>query len=208
MPHARAIPLATVTEALDGLDPLQPVVVYCESGYRSQIAASVLVSRGFTDVSDVMGGYTAWRDAGLHVMTDAAIVTEAAAARRRCRTCVCPRGRSSDRMSDGGNSGLPRPMTTGWTYDPELVEQAMAHERCGEVGATDAQVSTRLRLERLDVGGDDLPRQRGVPIHTRERLGEHDLGHVPPDPRELDHRSDCSTGPYLQSARSRPSTRT
>jgi glyoxylase-like metal-dependent hydrolase (beta-lactamase superfamily II) len=65
VPRARVIPLATVTEALDGLDPLQPVVVYCESGYRSQIAASVLVSRGFTDVSDVVGGYTAWREAGL-----------------------------------------------------------------------------------------------------------------------------------------------
>jgi rhodanese-related sulfurtransferase len=64
LPHARAIPLATLTHALHELDPSAPVVVYCNSGYRSQVAASVLVSRGFSDVSDVIGGYTAWHDAG------------------------------------------------------------------------------------------------------------------------------------------------
>lgn len=65
LPGAREIPLADLTEALDGLDRAEPLVVYCESGYRSQIAASVLAANGFTDVSDVVGGYTAWRHAGL-----------------------------------------------------------------------------------------------------------------------------------------------
>jgi rhodanese-related sulfurtransferase len=36
-------------------------VAYCASGYRSSIAASVLEAAGFADVSDLLGGYDAWR---------------------------------------------------------------------------------------------------------------------------------------------------
>ena len=45
---------------LDELDPTLPTVVYCAGGYRSSIAASTLRARGFTDVSDLLGGYPAW----------------------------------------------------------------------------------------------------------------------------------------------------
>jgi hydroxyacylglutathione hydrolase len=43
----------------DYLDREAPVVVSCASGYRSSIAASVLAEAGFTDVSDLLGGYIA-----------------------------------------------------------------------------------------------------------------------------------------------------
>ena len=62
---AREIPLAVLTDSLAGLDPARPVVVYCASGYRSQVAASVLLDAGFADVSDLLGGYGAWDGAGL-----------------------------------------------------------------------------------------------------------------------------------------------
>ncbi len=64
---AREIPLAVLTESLAGLDRNATVVLYCASGYRSQVAASVLLDAGFVDVSDVLGGYTAWEAAGLPV---------------------------------------------------------------------------------------------------------------------------------------------
>ena len=64
LPGAREIPLAVLTDSLDGLDPAHPVVVYCASGYRSQVAASVLLDAGFADVSDLLGGYGAWEGAG------------------------------------------------------------------------------------------------------------------------------------------------
>jgi glyoxylase-like metal-dependent hydrolase (beta-lactamase superfamily II)/rhodanese-related sulfurtransferase len=60
LPGARAIPLAALTESLDDLAIDAPTVVFCASGYRSSIAASVLVERGLSDVSDLLGGYTAW----------------------------------------------------------------------------------------------------------------------------------------------------
>ena len=65
IPGAKEIPLAVIMDALAGLDADAPVVLYCGSGYRSQIAASVLRAAGFADVSDVVGGFTAWDGAGL-----------------------------------------------------------------------------------------------------------------------------------------------
>ena len=46
-----------LADSLAGLDPHASVVVYCASGYRSLIAASVLSAAGFIDVSDLLGGY-------------------------------------------------------------------------------------------------------------------------------------------------------
>ncbi|MFM8531356.1 MAG: rhodanese-like domain-containing protein, partial [Ilumatobacteraceae bacterium] len=57
---ARHIELASLTRRLDELNPSRPTVVFCAGGYRSSIAASTLRSRGFVDVSDVLGGYNAW----------------------------------------------------------------------------------------------------------------------------------------------------
>jgi DMSO/TMAO reductase YedYZ molybdopterin-dependent catalytic subunit/rhodanese-related sulfurtransferase/glyoxylase-like metal-dependent hydrolase (beta-lactamase superfamily II) len=67
LPAAREIPLAILTRSLAGLDRSAPVLVYCASGYRSQVAASVLLAAGFADVSDLLGGYRAWESAGLPV---------------------------------------------------------------------------------------------------------------------------------------------
>jgi rhodanese-related sulfurtransferase len=67
LPGAVEIPLAVVIDSLAGLDPAAPVVVYCGSGYRSLVAASVLLDAGFADVSDLLGGYGAWDGAGMPV---------------------------------------------------------------------------------------------------------------------------------------------
>jgi rhodanese-related sulfurtransferase len=69
LPGARKIPLAVLVGSLADLDPATPVVVYCASGYRSMIAASVLQARGFTDVSDLRDGYAGYLDTGLPIST-------------------------------------------------------------------------------------------------------------------------------------------
>jgi rhodanese-related sulfurtransferase/DMSO/TMAO reductase YedYZ molybdopterin-dependent catalytic subunit/glyoxylase-like metal-dependent hydrolase (beta-lactamase superfamily II) len=61
------IPLTVLADSLGALDRDLPVVLYCASGYRSLVAASVLVDAGFADVSDLLGGFTAWQAAGLPV---------------------------------------------------------------------------------------------------------------------------------------------
>jgi rhodanese-related sulfurtransferase len=60
IPGSRNISLPALLTSIEGLDPTAPTVVYCAGGYRSAIASSLLRSHGFTDVSDLVGGYTAW----------------------------------------------------------------------------------------------------------------------------------------------------
>jgi DMSO/TMAO reductase YedYZ molybdopterin-dependent catalytic subunit len=67
IPGAREIPLPTLTDSLSVLDPTAPVVVYCGSGRRSVVAASLLRASGFNDVSDLVGGFGAWQGAGFPV---------------------------------------------------------------------------------------------------------------------------------------------
>ncbi len=56
---SRNLPLPTLLDAVDELDPDRPTVVYCAGGYRSATAASLLRSRGFGTVADLLGGYSA-----------------------------------------------------------------------------------------------------------------------------------------------------
>ncbi|ADU47601.1 MBL fold metallo-hydrolase [Intrasporangium calvum] len=60
IPGAVHLPLAELPGRIDELDPQRPVVLYCAGGWRSNVGASLLRARGFTDVSDVVGGYNAW----------------------------------------------------------------------------------------------------------------------------------------------------
>jgi rhodanese-related sulfurtransferase len=43
------------------------VVVLCDHGFSSVLAAATLVELGFTRAGDVVGGFAAWREAGLPV---------------------------------------------------------------------------------------------------------------------------------------------
>jgi hydroxyacylglutathione hydrolase len=64
LPDARYLFLGQLPEKLKTLNPDQPVAVYCATGYRSSLAASLLQANGFRKVHNVPGGYTAWTAAG------------------------------------------------------------------------------------------------------------------------------------------------
>ena len=72
------IQLATLLDGAKALDKHVPTVVYCAGGYRSSIAASTLRSLGFRDVSDLVGGYAAWRS---HLSMSGGTVRPASASR-------------------------------------------------------------------------------------------------------------------------------
>jgi rhodanese-related sulfurtransferase len=57
------ISLSRLPERLDEVPLDRPVVLYCASGYRSAIAASVLEQRGGVEVVDLVGGLPAWEAA-------------------------------------------------------------------------------------------------------------------------------------------------
>jgi glyoxylase-like metal-dependent hydrolase (beta-lactamase superfamily II)/rhodanese-related sulfurtransferase len=54
------IPLTHLDERIGAIPAGRPVVVHCEGGYRSAIAASLLQKLGRRDVHDMVGGYKAW----------------------------------------------------------------------------------------------------------------------------------------------------
>jgi glyoxylase-like metal-dependent hydrolase (beta-lactamase superfamily II) len=55
------IPLAELRRRIDEVPTGRPVVAYCAGGWRSSVAASLLRQNGFTDVSDLLGGFAAWQ---------------------------------------------------------------------------------------------------------------------------------------------------
>lgn len=73
IPGSVPLPLARITTAHEVLDTARPTVAFCAGGYRSAIAASALAALGFADVSDLLGGFEAWR-AGGHPVTEPAEV--------------------------------------------------------------------------------------------------------------------------------------
>ncbi|WP_411575074.1 MBL fold metallo-hydrolase [Streptomyces fradiae] len=54
------VALGELPRRLDEIPRDRPLVLHCAGGHRSSIAASLLRHHGFTDVSDILGGYAAW----------------------------------------------------------------------------------------------------------------------------------------------------
>jgi len=62
----RADPSSTAHDpAFSDLD--RPVVVMCDEGYQSSLVAATLQRLGFAQATDLVGGFQAWREAGLPV---------------------------------------------------------------------------------------------------------------------------------------------
>ena len=64
LPHAHHIPLGHLAARLAEVPRDRPVVVQCQSGARSAIAASHLRRLGRSDVSDLLGGFQRWATEG------------------------------------------------------------------------------------------------------------------------------------------------
>jgi glyoxylase-like metal-dependent hydrolase (beta-lactamase superfamily II)/rhodanese-related sulfurtransferase len=60
LPGAVNLNVTQLRTTLDALDRSRPVLVHCAGGYRSIAASSLLEANGFTDVSDLLGGWAAW----------------------------------------------------------------------------------------------------------------------------------------------------
>lgn len=68
LPGALHLPLNHLAERLNQVPDDRPVVAYCQGGYRSAIAVSLLLRAGFQNVADLAGGIAAWEASGLPVV--------------------------------------------------------------------------------------------------------------------------------------------
>lgn len=64
--ESRNIPLPHLTSRLSEVPCHHPIVVYCSSGYRSSLAASLLEHRHYSNIIELTGGYEAWEMAVVH----------------------------------------------------------------------------------------------------------------------------------------------
>ena len=69
-PNAKLLPLGELSTRLQEIASYKdkPIVVMCRSGNRSSKAVAMLQEAGYTQVSNVKGGITAWEGAGLPVI--------------------------------------------------------------------------------------------------------------------------------------------
>jgi hydroxyacylglutathione hydrolase len=68
--EAEFVPLADMPDNVESLDKNKAYVIHCAGGYRSMIACSIMKQEGFTDVTNVYGGFGAIVNAGLPVVTE------------------------------------------------------------------------------------------------------------------------------------------
>ena len=61
VPGALNIPLSALGEALARLRELGPLMLLCDAGIRSDIAAAYLQGQGLEDVANILQGINAWR---------------------------------------------------------------------------------------------------------------------------------------------------
>lgn len=173
---AKVIPLAVLVDSLDQLDRDAPVVLNCTGGYRSVIAASLLRHAGFTDVSDLIGGYAAWTAAGLPVAADGLVpvmvvaVTPIAAAEMVHAGAVIIDVREEDEWSAGHAPGAQLIPVGQMAARPDRVAKdrpAVVVCRTGGRSNAAAQLLSSLGINAVNLaGGMRAWEEAGLPVIT------------------------------------------
>jgi Zn-dependent hydrolases, including glyoxylases len=73
LPGVQNIPLGYLADRIGELPTDKPLVVQCEAGARSAIAASVLRAKGMENVVNLIGGFSDWEAVGNPVESGAAV---------------------------------------------------------------------------------------------------------------------------------------
>jgi hydroxyacylglutathione hydrolase len=68
VPGVKHIPLGSLPDHLKEISSDKPIVVHCQGGGRSAIAASILKANGFSDVANLTGGFGEWEKEGLPLL--------------------------------------------------------------------------------------------------------------------------------------------
>jgi hydroxyacylglutathione hydrolase len=67
IPGARHIYIGELPQHLDEISRNEPIVVYCDAGYKGSLAASILSIHQYHNITNVLGGMTAWIRAGFRI---------------------------------------------------------------------------------------------------------------------------------------------
>jgi hydroxyacylglutathione hydrolase len=67
IPGAHHIYVGELPRYLDEIPKNEPVVIYCDAGYKGSLAASILSFHQYRNMTNVLGGMTAWKRAGFRI---------------------------------------------------------------------------------------------------------------------------------------------
>jgi hydroxyacylglutathione hydrolase len=67
IPHAHHRYVGELPSHLDEIPRDQPLMIYCDAGYKGSLAASILAQNNYRDLTNVLGGMTAWKRAGFTI---------------------------------------------------------------------------------------------------------------------------------------------
>jgi hydroxyacylglutathione hydrolase len=67
VPGAHHIYIGELPRHLDEIPINEPIIVYCDAGYKGSLAASFLAIHQYHMVTNVLGGMTAWKRAGFQI---------------------------------------------------------------------------------------------------------------------------------------------
>ena len=70
LPDVANIPLGYLTDRLTEIPRDKPLVLHCQAGARSAIAASLLRMHGFDNVLNLSGGFADWERKNLEVVRE------------------------------------------------------------------------------------------------------------------------------------------
>ena len=71
IPGSIHIYIGELASRLDEVPRDRPIATYCDVGYKGSLAASLLAAHGIGPVANVLGGFTAWKNAGYPVEKEA-----------------------------------------------------------------------------------------------------------------------------------------
>ena len=80
--NAKLIPLDELVERQEELSKSDTILVYCRLGVRSRRASQILASNNFLRVHNMLGGITAWTEAGFPVYSQQSSFKQAIARMR------------------------------------------------------------------------------------------------------------------------------
>ncbi|QSZ66329.1 MBL fold metallo-hydrolase [Methanofollis aquaemaris] len=67
IPGSHSIPVEEIVGRIDEVPGYKKILVYCNTGFKGSLAASVLLKNGCQDVTNILGGMSAWIEAGREV---------------------------------------------------------------------------------------------------------------------------------------------
>lgn len=70
MKQATFVPLSGMPDNFRAMDKSRPYLVHCGGGYRSMTAISLMRRQGFTNLTNIYGGFSAMLNAGVEVVTE------------------------------------------------------------------------------------------------------------------------------------------